>query len=75
MAVHPSGKAHPGMTGIFSDDLIPGLRTLADAVHTEGGVLAVQINHAGRQSQGGTVNDPIGPSEYAPPPLVQVQGK
>ena len=37
MYIHPSGKAHPGMTGIYSDDLIPGLATLADAVHDAGG--------------------------------------
>jgi len=64
MYVHPSGKAHPGMTGIFSDDLIPGLAELADAVHAEGGAVAMQINHAGRQSRGGTVDDPIGPSDH-----------
>ena len=69
MYVHSSGKAHPGMTGITSDDLIPGLKLLADAVHAEGGALAAQINHAGRQSRGGVVDDPIGPSEQpAKPP-------
>jgi len=68
MYVHPSGKAHPGMTGIFSDDLIPGLATLADAVHSEGGKIAAQINHAGRQSRGDIVDDPMGPSEHPPIP-------
>ena len=69
MYVHPSGKAHPGMTGVYTDDLIPGLATLADAVHAEGGVVSMQINHAGRQSRGGLLDDPIGPSahEAAPP--------
>lgn len=68
MYVHPSGKAHPGMTGISSDDLIPDLRALADAVHAEGGAIAVQINHAGRQSRGGLVVDPIAPSTYVAKP-------
>lgn len=69
MCVHLSGKAHPGMTGVFADELIPGLRTLADAVHAEGGAVAMQINHAGRQSRGGLVDDPIGPSAHpAVPP-------
>jgi len=68
MYVHPTGKAHPGMAGIFSDDLIPGLATLADAVHAEGGAIAVQINHAGRQSRGEMVDDPMGPSEHPPIP-------
>ena len=68
MYVHPSGKAHPGMTGVFSDDLIPGLATLADTVHAEGGAIAAQISHAGRQSRGGMVDDPMGPSAYASTP-------
>jgi 2,4-dienoyl-CoA reductase-like NADH-dependent reductase (Old Yellow Enzyme family) len=29
MYVHPSGKAHPEMTGVYSDDLIPSLAELA----------------------------------------------
>ena len=32
MYVHPSGKCHPEMTGIYSDKLIPGLAELADTV-------------------------------------------
>ena len=69
MYVHSSGKAHPGMTGIFSDDLIPGLNLLVEAVHAEGGAIAAQINHAGRQSHGGLVDDPIAPSAHeATPP-------
>ncbi|MBU1048971.1 NADH:flavin oxidoreductase [Candidatus Bipolaricaulota bacterium] len=69
MYVHPSGKAHPGMTGIYSDDLIPELRALSKAVHAHGGAAAVQINHAGRQSRGGLVDDPIAPSAHiATPP-------
>ncbi len=69
MYVHPSGKAHPGMTGINSDDLIPGLESLVDAVHEEGGLVAAQINHAGRQARGGVDDDPIAPSAHeATPP-------
>ena len=68
MYVHPTGKAHPGMTGIYSDELIPGLATLADAVHAVGGAIAVQINHAGRQSRGGLLGAPIAPSALEPNP-------
>lgn len=64
MYIHPSGKGHPGMMGIHSDGLIPGLKPLADAVHEEGGAVAVQINHAGRQSRGGVIEDPIAPSAH-----------
>jgi 2,4-dienoyl-CoA reductase-like NADH-dependent reductase (Old Yellow Enzyme family) len=49
MYVHPTGRAHPEMTGIYSDDLIPDLEDLAEAVHQAGGRVAVQINHGGMQ--------------------------
>jgi len=61
MYVHPSGRAHPEMTGIYSDDLIPGLADLADAVHQEGGRVAVQINHGGMQCRD-TGSETIAPS-------------
>ena len=48
--VSPAGKAHPEMLGIHCDEMIPGLKTLADAVHAGGGAIAVQIQHGGRQS-------------------------
>lgn len=69
MFVHRSGKAHPGMTGIFSDESVPDLKVLADVVHQHGGAIAAQINHGGRQVRGALVDDPIAPSAYeAPPP-------
>ena len=68
MYIHPSGKAHPGMTGVFSDELIRGLAKLADAVHAEGGAIAVQINHGGRQVRAGLVGDPVAPSALEPNP-------
>ena len=55
MYVHASGKAHPEMTGIHSDEMIPGLAELADAVHREGGRVVVQINHGGMQCSQETV--------------------
>ena len=62
MYVHPSGKAHPEMTGVYSDDLIPGLAKLAEAVHKEGGRIVAQINHGGRQCSAETVPEMIAPS-------------
>lgn len=62
MYIHPSGKAHPEMTGIYSDDLIPGLAELASTVHQEGGKVVVQINHGGMQCDRETVPDPMAPS-------------
>lgn len=62
MYIHPSGKAHEHMMGIYSDELLPGLAGLADAVHGEGGRIAVQINHGGMQCSRKTVDEAIAPS-------------
>lgn len=37
-------------SGIYEDNLIPGLRRLTDAVHEEGARMGCQIAHAGRQT-------------------------
>jgi len=47
MYVHPGGKAHAEMVGIYSDELIPGLAEVAAAVHQEAGRVVAQINHGG----------------------------
>ena len=65
MYVHSSGKAHQEMTGIYSDGLIPDLARLAEIVHQNGGLVAAQINHGGRQCYAGVVSDPIAPSSIA----------
>lgn len=50
--VQPSGKSAPLMTGIDRDNLIPGLRKVADTVHEHGDgcKIAIQLEHCGRQS-------------------------
>jgi 2,4-dienoyl-CoA reductase-like NADH-dependent reductase (Old Yellow Enzyme family) len=67
MYVHPSGKAHAEMTGIYSDELIPGLAELADAVHQAGGRAVVQINHGGMQCSRDVVPETIAPSAVEAP--------
>jgi 2,4-dienoyl-CoA reductase-like NADH-dependent reductase (Old Yellow Enzyme family) len=67
MFVHPSGKCHPEMTGIYSDQLILGLAQLAEAVHALGGKIAVQINHGGMQCASECVVDAIAPSAVDAP--------
>ncbi|MBI9045298.1 MAG: NADH:flavin oxidoreductase [Anaerolineaceae bacterium] len=47
MYVHSGGKSSIGMTGIYADELIPGLAELVEAVHNSGGKIAAQINHGG----------------------------
>ena len=62
MYIHPTGKAHPEMTGVYDDDLIPGLADLARAVHDEGGKIVAQINHGGMQCSLDAVTGTIAPS-------------
>jgi 2,4-dienoyl-CoA reductase-like NADH-dependent reductase (Old Yellow Enzyme family) len=64
MYVHPSGKCHPEMTAIYSDDHIAPLRALTDAVHQAGGLVAAQINHGGFQCDPQSVQAPIAPSAF-----------
>lgn len=70
MFVHASGRAHPEMAGIYSDALIPSLAELADAVHREGGRIAVQINHGGMQCRN-PISETIAPSAVDAPFLKQ----
>jgi 2,4-dienoyl-CoA reductase-like NADH-dependent reductase (Old Yellow Enzyme family) len=60
--IAPQGKAHPEMLGVFCDQLLPGLQTLTQAVHAEGGLIAMQINHGGRQCDAAVVPRPMAPS-------------
>jgi 2,4-dienoyl-CoA reductase-like NADH-dependent reductase (Old Yellow Enzyme family) len=50
--VQQSGKSVPCLTGIYRDDLIPGLRKIAETVHEHGDgcKVAIQLLHCGRQS-------------------------
>lgn len=41
------GQATPWQLGIYKDDLIPGLKEMTDAVHSQGGKIVAQIAHAG----------------------------
>lgn len=48
--VSAHGQAVPGQYGVHNDEMIPGLRRLAEAAHAEGAAIALQINHAGINS-------------------------
>ncbi len=64
MYIHPLGQASKHQTGIYSDDLVPGLKKMVDAVHDEGGKIAFQIVHSGMQTSQDLIGtDPIGPSK------------
>jgi 2,4-dienoyl-CoA reductase-like NADH-dependent reductase (Old Yellow Enzyme family) len=57
----PRGRYAVSQTGIHSDDLIPGLRRLTDAVHRHGATIFAQVAHAGSQSRVPD-NEPLAPS-------------
>lgn len=60
--VSPKGKAHPEMLGAHCDEMIPGLTTLAHAVHENGGRIALQINHGGRLCSAVCTPETLAPS-------------
>jgi len=68
--VHPLGRAAKYQTGIHGDYMIPGLRRMVDAVHQEGGKIAFQLVHAGRQTTKDLIGQtPMGPSSKGRDPI------
>jgi 2,4-dienoyl-CoA reductase-like NADH-dependent reductase (Old Yellow Enzyme family)/thioredoxin reductase len=65
-AIHSSGKlANPYAVENLSDEVIPGYRLLADAVHAEGGLLLAQLAHSASTVGGGDADRPT----WAPSPV------
>ena len=46
------GQAGPWQLGVYVDDLLPGLRKMTAAVHTQGGKIVMQLAHAGYHANG-----------------------
>lgn len=61
--VQPSGKGGQGQTGIWSDDHIDGLASLAREIKGQGRVAALQLHHAGIRASKRSVPVPVGPSD------------
>lgn len=62
-SVSAEGRAHPWMTGIHEDFLLPGLKEAVAATHRAGGKIAVQINHSGGLKEVGLdQGPPLAPS-------------
>lgn len=59
--IDPVGRLAASQLGIWSDDHIPGLKRIVDAVHAEGVPILVQIHHAGIM---GLTNPAPCPSDY-----------
>jgi len=61
--VRQDGQAGPWELGIYKDELIPGLKTIAQAVHESGGKIILQLAHAGFYAQSAlTGQAPLAPS-------------
>ena len=48
--VSRDGQCSPRQMGAYSDAMLPGLRTLTEAVHRHGGIIFAELSHAGSQS-------------------------
>ena len=76
MYVHPTGRAFPHQTGIHCDEMLPGLKKVTDAVHRQGGKIAFQLAHAGRQTTRSLIGQtPLGPSSTGRDPVNFVKPK
>lgn len=49
-SVCPAGRISVNCPGLYNDTQQAALRGLADFVHSQGGLIGVQLNHAGRKS-------------------------
>jgi 2,4-dienoyl-CoA reductase-like NADH-dependent reductase (Old Yellow Enzyme family) len=56
--VQRGGQGFAGQLGIWSDDHLPGLKRLADAIHAAGSVSSVQLQHSGRRSDPALTGEP-----------------
>jgi 2,4-dienoyl-CoA reductase-like NADH-dependent reductase (Old Yellow Enzyme family)/thioredoxin reductase len=64
--VTQASKARPYQMGLHGDHAIDGLARLAVAVHAEGALLGVELNHAGRVAPSSVSNlQPVAPSAVA----------
>ena len=73
MAPNKEGGVFPGAAGLFNDQDISNHKIVTDAVHKNGGKIAMQILHAGRYAYGpncvapSAIKSPISP--FAPTEL------
>lgn len=65
--VEPRGKNSVRQMSVADDNMIPGLKQLAEGIRQAGGVSGVQINHCGMAGKPEIVGQPIGPSALRHP--------
>jgi 2,4-dienoyl-CoA reductase-like NADH-dependent reductase (Old Yellow Enzyme family) len=65
--VSREGQALPWQVGSHSDELLPSLKKAVEAVHKEGGKIALQLAHAGRRAVSDVTKlEALGPSASVP---------
>ncbi len=66
--VSKNGRTTSNQMGLDDDSLIPGLRRLVEAIHSEGARVVIQITHAGAKTHRNiTGEQPVGPWNITPP--------
>ncbi|MBI3827501.1 MAG: FAD-dependent oxidoreductase [Candidatus Rokubacteria bacterium] len=68
-SVHPSSPTRAGGLELHRDDVVPGLRRLADAVHAEGAAWMPQLTHWGRRGTSGDQPAPLVAPSAIPEPV------
>lgn len=58
-----AGQAGPRQIGIYSDAMIDGLQRMTSVVHQNGGVIGVQLAHAGQRGIGKDEYAALGPTD------------
>ncbi|KAL1584474.1 hypothetical protein WHR41_06314 [Cladosporium halotolerans] len=48
--VQPNGRISPNCPGLWSDSQIPGVKAVADFIHSQQGLCGIQLAHAGRKA-------------------------
>lgn len=67
-AVDERAMGMPGEPRLYSDEYIPGLKKLANAIHTGGAKAIVQLHHAGRETTASMIGQtPTAPSSIPSP--------
>jgi len=74
LAVQADGRQFPSQLAVHSDEQIAGLARMAEAVHSQGGVIAGQIVHCGGQADRRATagRDPVAPSAVDSPGYPEV---
>ncbi|MDI2097387.1 FAD-dependent oxidoreductase [Ruicaihuangia caeni] len=74
-SIHPTSRNSRSDVNAFTDDVIPGLRRIADAVHEHGAKMFVQLGHSGRQQTSLWTETALWAPSAAPCPINQEMPK